>query len=235
MQFFRRLVRHVFQSLIRAASADFCGLFRRLWTKWGEDWSCSRQANKPSKVPRECTIVLVAFFSGNLRFLPFFLSDEPHLIPTILFQPGASDISLCVYIRWVQSPATSGFSSGGGGSRHTSPSLGFGDAGSASRSASFIQMPVQRSTAAGSSTIKPSVASPSPPPSVQQPSSNRMVRSTGSMPSGPPQRNSSSPTVQFPVGSAGIICSPCLPLSFLGLPFIFCLLIFDRCWLEVAS
>jgi hypothetical protein len=117
--------------------------------------------------------------------------------------------------RWVQSPTTSGLS--GGGSRHTSPALasGTGDGSSASRSASFIQMPTQRSPASGSYTLKPSsvasVTSPSPPPHVpshhhqqmQQPSNNRMVRSTGSMPSAAPQRNTPSPTVQIPPGSAG--------------------------------
>ena len=131
----------------------------------------------------------------------------------------ASDLAcltvFCVF-RWVQSPATSGFSSGGGGSRHTSPSLSTrnGDGGSGTRSASFVQIPSQRSPASSGFTLKPStaggVASPSPPPFVhsqqqQQPSSNRMVRSTGSMPSAPLQRNTPSPTVQYPSGSAGII------------------------------
>jgi hypothetical protein len=131
----------------------------------------------------------------------------------------ASDLAclteFCVF-RWVQSPATSGFSSGGGGgSRQTSPSLSNrnGDGGSGTRSASFVQIPSQRSPASSGFSLKPStaggVASPSPPPFVhsqqQQPSSNRMVRSTGSMPSAPLQRNTPSPTVQYPSGSAGII------------------------------
>ena len=179
---------------------------------------------------------LVSSFS-SLLFPDFFAVPLPCLLPLLRLFAYLTD---CVAsLRWVQSPATNGPSRSGGGSRHISPIASgnsTGEGGSASRSASFLQMPSQRSPAASgfmqnTSENGRSVTTPSPPPFVpsQQPNNNRMVRSTGSMPSAHLQRSSTSPTVQISPGSAGSF-HPFRSWSTFHLSLLFC-----RCWSAAAS